>query len=122
MIVSWVRVFTRVREVSDEPGFVECDMTVGANTAHKEVDAAVLLDFSFEAGTLGLEVGSVAVEDIHVLDRDVDVAEEIVPHKAVIALGVVDREAHILVHVESNDIAERHFTFLIKLYQTAIHA
>ena len=97
-------------------------MTVGAYATHEEVDATVLLDLVFEAGTFSSEISRVAIENIYVLLGYVDMAEEVVPHEAVIALGVVFGKANILVHVESDNILERHFTFFVKLDQTTVHA
>ena len=67
---------------------IESDVAVGSYATHKEIDAAVAFDFVFETLAFGFEVGSVAVEDVHVLAGYVDVAEEVVPHEAVIAFEV----------------------------------
>ena len=73
-------------------------------------------------GAFGFEVGSVSVEDIHIFARDVDVAEEIIPHKAVIAFGMIFGEADIFVHIECHHIAERHLAFFIEFDKAAVHA
>ena len=49
MMVSVVNVFWRVRDAREEPGSLKSNMSVGADTAHEEVDAAVGLDFLFIA-------------------------------------------------------------------------
>ena len=101
---------------------VEGNMTVGADAAHKEVDAAcghngLLIILAFL-----LEVLGIAVEDVDVLFLDVDVAEEVVPHKRVVTLGMILGEVHILVHVERDDVLEGHLAGLVQGNQFPVHA
>ena len=49
-------------------------------------------------------------------------AEEVVPHEAMVALGMILGEVHILVHVERNDVLERHLTGLVQGDQLSVHA
>lgn len=88
-------------------GLVEGDVAVLADAGQEEVDAAARLDGVFVGDALGLEVGRVAVEDVHVGGVDVDVGEEVLPHEGVVRLGMVARDAHVLVHVEGDDIFKR---------------
>ena len=97
-------------------------MAIGANAAHEEVDAAVALDLLLVAGTFGLEVFSVAVQDVDIFLLDVDMTEEVVPHEAVVALGMVLRDADIFVHVEGDHILEGDLAFLVKFHQFLIGA
>ena len=97
-------------------------MTVRADTTHKEVHATSLSNHLLIMGTFGQKVGSIAVEDMDILGFDVDVVEEIVPHKAVVALGVVYIEADILVHVECDHILETDDTLLIQFNQMLVEA
>ena len=62
-------------------------------TSHKELDATGLRYLGLVAGTLGLQVGARAVQQVHVLRVDVDVLEEVVPHVRVVALWVVPWQA-----------------------------
>lgn len=73
---------------------VESDMTVRADTTHKEVHATSLSNHLLIMGTFGQKVGSIAVEDMDILGFDVDVVEEIVPHEAVVARGGLHRGRH----------------------------
>ena len=57
---------------------------------------------------LGLPTGSSPIKDMYVLLRAVDVVEEVVGHERVVALGVLLRQTDILVHVESENVLERH--------------
>ncbi len=64
----------------------------------------------------------VSVQDVYIFAGDVDVAEKVVPHEAVIALRMVLRQPHIFVHVESHHILKRHFPFFVQLYKASVHA
>ena len=85
------------------------------------MNTAIVFDFCLVARTFGLQVGSVAVEDIHILFADVDMREEVVPHKTMVTLGVVFGQADILVHIECYHVAERHFARAVEFYQMAVH-
>ena len=95
--------------------FVESDVSVGTDTTHEEVDTAVRLDFFLITCTFGIEVGSVAVQDIGIFRLDIDVAEEVVPHKGIVAFRVFLRQAYIFVHVESHYVLERYNTFFVQV-------
>ena len=101
---------------------VEGDVAVGAYAAHEKVDAAGLGNHLLVVGALRQQVGRIAVEDVHILGLDVDVAEEVGPHEAVVALGMLHIEAHILVHVERHHILEADFAFLVELHQMLVQA
>ena len=101
---------------------VEGNVPVGTYAAHEQVDAARSLYGSLVCGALSLEVGSIAVEDVYVSRLYVDVAEEVVPHEAVVALGVLFGQAYILVHVERHDVAEADLAGLVQFYQTAVQS
>ena len=70
---------------------------------------------------LCLQVLSIAIEDMDILFLDVDVAEEVVPHEAMVALRMILGEVHILVHVERDDVLERQLASLVQGYQLSIH-
>ncbi len=101
---------------------VEGDVSVGTYAAQEEVDTAVGCDFFFVATALGYGVFGVAVEDIDVLGEDVNLVEKVGPHEGVVALLVVARYAAVFVHIEGDDIAERHFAFLVQVDESAVHA
>ena len=54
--------------------------------------------------------------------RNIDVLEEILVHEGVVALGVVDGEVHVLVHVEGHDVLERNATVLVRLNKSLVNA
>lgn len=103
-------------------GFVESDVTVGTYAAHEEVDAAVLLDFFFEATAFGFGIFGVAVEDIYVFSGDVDVGEEVGPHECVVAFLVVAGKVAVFVHVECDDVGKRHLAFFVEADEFAVHS
>ena len=91
-------------------------------TADEKMDAAGRFDLGLVVFALGLQVGRVAVQNVHVFRCNVDVLEEIVPHEVVVALRVVAGQIHVLVHVESLDIFERHSTPAVVLDQLTVHS
>ena len=93
------------------PRFVEGNMAVLADAGQEEVDSAGGLDGIFVGDALGFEVGGIAVQDVDIGRVDIDVGEEVLPHEGVVGLGVIARNAHILVHVESYDMLERDLIF-----------
>ena len=54
----------------------------------------------------GDRIGGHSVQDVHVFLLDVHMGEKIVPHEAVVALGMVRRKAHVLVHIEGDHVGE----------------
>ena len=95
-------------------GLVEGDMSVGANATHEEVDATCCLNGFLVILALCLQILGIAIKDMDILFLDVDVAEEVVPHKAMVALGVFLGEVHILVHVERDDVLELDLARLVQ--------
>ena len=80
MRVSLVRVFTRVRDVSEE-WLVECKVSVGTDAAEKQVYSAETFDGCLVGCALCFEVGSVAVENVDVGGRYVDVVKQVAVHE-----------------------------------------
>ena len=101
--------------------FVERDMSVRTDTAEEQVDTADITDLLLITRTLGYEVRSVTVQDIDILLADVDMREEVIPHEAVITLGVLFRQVDILVHVKGYHVAERHFARFVEFDELAVH-
>ena len=96
-------------------------MTIGTDTAEEEMNTANIFDLLLITCTLGSEVGSITVEDIDVLFADVDMREEVIPHEAVIALRMLFGQVDILVHIESDYIAEGNLAGLVQFDQFAVH-
>ena len=53
--------------------------------------------------------------------QNINVLEKILVHEAVIALRVLHREIHVLIHVEGDDILERDASLLVRLHQSLVH-
>ena len=116
MIVSCVSVFMRVRDVSDEPGSLKAMCPSGPTPPRKRAD------FLFVGLTFGGRVGRVAVENVDVLGKNIDLVEEVGPHKSVVALLVVAGDSAVFVHVESYHIPERDFSLLVQADKVAVHS
>jgi hypothetical protein len=101
---------------------IESKVTVRTYATHEEVDAACSLNSLLVVLTLLDEVFGITIEDVYIFLLDIDMAEEVVPHEAVIALWVVFRQFDILVHVECYDILKREFASLILLDELAIES
>ena len=101
---------------------VERNMTVRTNAAQEQVDTAKLANHLLVMSTLCRQIRRIAIENMYVLTANVDMREEIVPHKAVIAFRMLHRQTHILVHIERHNVLERNNTFFVQLNQVLIHA
>ena len=125
------RLHTRTR-AERRAGLVKSDVTVGTNTAEEELDASVALDLRLVVGALLEKIWGVSVQNMNILRtagdgngnelRNIDVLEEILVHEGVVALGVVDGEVHVLVHVEGHDVLERNATVLVRLNKSLVNA
>jgi len=76
---------------------VESDVAVGSDAAEEEVDSPYGFDAGFVGGAFGFEIGSVTVQDVDVLARDVDVREEVGEHEGVVGFGMVGWEVDVFV-------------------------
>ena len=108
--------------VETAAGFVESNMAIGTYAADEKVDAPSLKNHLLVVGTLGDEIGSVAIEDVNVLAGDVDVVEEVGGHEAVVAFRMALGQSYVLVHVEGEDVLEGDAPCLVGLYESAVHA
>ena len=81
-------------------------MAVRTDTADEEVDTASLLDHLLIVCTLCYQILGIAVEDVDVLLRTVDVVEQVAGHEGVIALRMGLWQTYILVHVEGEYVLE----------------
>ena len=97
-------------------------MPVRTNTSEEEIDTTSGTDSSFVGSAFSFEVGSIPVEDVDVFLLDIDVAEEVLPHEAVIALRVILRDTNVLVHIEGDDVLEGNTASLMGSYQCTVHA
>lgn len=113
-------------------GLVEGNVTIRANTTEEQLNSTVLGDLSLVVGALGQEIGSVAVQNVNVLRttdkpaeimdlQNINVLEQVLVHEAVIALRVVGREVHVLVHVEGNHVLEGNASSLVGIHKLSVH-
>ena len=96
-------------------------MSIGTYASHEQVDTTSILDCFLIVFALSLQILGITVENMHILFLDIDVAEEIVPHEGVVALWMFFGQIDILVHIERDDILERHLASLIQLDQFSVH-
>ena len=113
MMVSWVKVFTRL---------VEGNVAVGSDAAHEQVDLSVRSHFLLVTPALGLGVLGHSVQEIEIGGIYVDMGKEVVHHEPAVALGMVLVETEVLVHVEGHDVLERNLARLVDLDDLLIHA
>ena len=85
---------------------VERDVPILADTAQEELDASVRFDPRLVRVALPDQVFGVAVQDVHLRRRDVDVREELAEHECVVGLWVVLGQSDVLVHVERHHMLE----------------
>ena len=100
---------------------VESDVTIGTDTAEEQVDATKLLNLTLIGLALGSQVRGIAIEDMDILLGTVDVVEQVGEHERVVALGMLDRQTDILVHIKGDHVLERDLTLLTGLDQTTVH-
>ncbi len=96
-------------------------MSVRADTTHKQVDTAIRLNLFFITCTFCVQVRSITIQDIGVLPFDVDMTEEVVPHKRIVAFRMFFRQSYIFIHVECHYILEGNDSFLIQINQRFVH-
>ena len=97
-------------------------MSVGANASHKQINAACCLNCFLIIITLCLKVRSIAIQDMHVLLFDVYMAEEIVPHERVVTFRMLLGQIHIFIHIECDNILERHLASFVQSYEFLIQS
>lgn len=100
---------------------IEGDMSVRAYATHEQIDATSCDDGFLIVLALFLQILGIAVEDMDILSLDVDMAEEIGPHEGVVALRMILGEVDILVHIERDDILERHLTGFVQGNELSVH-
>ena len=80
--------------------FVEPNMAVGPDAQHLQIDAAGRANLLLVAPAELRDVPGQAVGNMHILFLNIDVAEKVFPHEAVVGRPVFRRQAHILIQVE----------------------
>ena len=62
-----------------------------------------------------IQISGITIQDIGIFRFDIDMAEEIIPHKRIITFGMFFRQTYIFVHIESNDVLERNDAFFVQV-------
>lgn len=65
--------------------------------------------------------GKLTIGDVYVFFGDVDVVEQVIPHKVIVTLDVVLGDRVVLVQVKGHHILEGYLSLLTHLYQLLIH-
>jgi len=91
-------------------------------TSDEKVDSTGSFNLLLVGQAFGLQIGGVAVQNVDVLRQNIDVLEEIVPHKVVIRFGVITRQVDVFIHVERLDVSERNSALLMEFDQFTVHA
>ena len=101
---------------------VKGDVAVRTDTTNEEVDAAGFLNHLLVVGALGGQVFGVAVEQVDILFRAVDMVKQVLGHERVVALGVLFGQVDIFVHIEGDHVLEAYAAVLNSLNKRFVHA
>jgi hypothetical protein len=103
---------------------VEADVTGLADAEDLEVDAAGFANRTLVLVRVRFDVAArhVAARQVHVLGRDVDVLEQVLPHEPVVAVHAVGRHGVVLVEVEGHDVGEIEPFLAVHADQLAVDA
>ena len=97
-------------------------MSIRTNTTHEQVDTAIRLNLFFVTCTFCIQVRSIAIQDIRIFSLDINMTEEVIPHKRIIAFRMFFRQSYIFIHIECYYILEGNDSFLIQIDQSFVHA
>ena len=101
---------------------IEPDMAVVAQPKHLDIHAAHALNHRLVAGALLIAVRLGAVRDIGVVQVDVDILEQVVVHKVIVALVVISGQSSVLVEVHALYLGEIQISVLAALNQALVGA
>ena len=87
-------------------------MSVFTYSSQEEVESSGCLNGRLVGCALRFEVLGISIEDMDILLRLINLAEEIGVHERVVTLRMTLRKAYILIHIERDDILERKFSGL----------
>lgn len=85
---------------------VERNMTVFPDTTEKQFDPTCLFYLFLVRVALFDQIRCVTIQKVDLGRGNVDVREEFSEHKSMVALGVITRQANILIHVEGYHMFE----------------
>ena len=83
---------------------VERDMAIRTDAEQLDIDTATFLDPLLIPLAKSFIVSCRSRGNINVLAGDIDVLKEILVHKVMVALRMIDRQTHILVEIERCDL------------------
>ena len=102
----------------DDESNTQSDRVTQHRGAH--VAVPVFFDGLLVSFTLQVEIRRIPVQNVDVGRHDVDVLEEVGPHKVVVALWVVFGDPDVLVHVERHHVLEGEFSGLVHFDERAV--
>jgi hypothetical protein len=95
-------------------------VSIWANTAKEELDAADSLDLFLIFNAFCFQVLGLSVKNMDIVWIDVDMRKEVFVHECMIALRMIARQTDIFVHVESYNIGERDAIIVVRLNEVLI--
>ena len=101
---------------------VEADVAIVADAQQLQVNAADTVDDGVIAGALGRSVEVRAIGQVDGLGADVHMVKQVAVHEAPIALGVLLRQAAVLVQVDGRDLGEVDIALVVPLDQLLVGA
>lgn len=101
---------------------IKCNVPIRPNAAQKQFDASCTSDLLFICNALLFQIFSITIQNVDIRGIDVYVAEEMLVHEAVIRLRVFALYAHVLVHVEGDDISKGDLALFVRVDQILVNA
>lgn len=103
-------------------GLVETNVTIATQTQQLQIHAAHAVQQLIIALAFPLCVRIHTIGNIGVIQVDIDMVEQVMPHEISIALIVVSRQTHILIQVHSLYLRKVHIALFVPLDQLLINA
>ena len=101
-------------------GLIEGNVAVWANSSEEQLDAATPRNLLLVLDAFSLEIGRVAVEQVHVLRLHIHMREKVAVHESVVRFWVFTWDTDILVHVEGGDILEGDTSIFVGLDEVLV--
>ena len=97
-------------------------MAIVAHATHKQMNFTVSTDFFFVLAALCVNIRRVAIQQVDVFSRDINVVKEITVHKAMVAFRMLLRQANVFIHVEGHHVLEADLARFVHLNQSFIRS
>lgn len=101
---------------------IKCNVPIRPNATQKQLDASCTSDLLFICNALLFQIFSITIQNVDIRGIDIYVAEEMLVHEAVVRLRVFALYAHVLVHVEGDDISKGDFALFVRVDQILVNA